>query len=355
MKITAALENDSGMFIMEELDLEDQRNDEVLVKVAACGICHTDMAMRGEHYLLGHETSGTVVKIGEKVRAFKPGDRVIVAYTYCGKCSVCKDNRTYECDHIYHFFGGERLDGSTPFSLNGKQISPLMRQGGFSTFTVCHENALTRATTALDLKSLAPVGCGVMTGAGSVMNYLKPEKGKPLAVFGTGAVGLSAVLAARVCGCNPIIAVDKIPAKLNMAHEFGATYCINTCEVKDIAASIRDICSGIDYGFDTSGNCTLLESLRLALNKGGKACGVGIGGIFNFSSKEQCEGKTWGRPDTGWSVPQKFIPHLLSLQEKGEFPFEKMIRFYPFYQINQAIKDVEEGIPIKAVLGSFEI
>jgi aryl-alcohol dehydrogenase len=350
MKITAALENNSGVFIMEELDLEDPRNDEVLVKVSACGICHTDIAMRGGHYLLGHETSGTVVKCGKKVRGFKPGDRVIVAYTYCGKCSACKDNRTYECDHIDHFFSGERLDGSTPFSLNGRQVSPLMRQGGFSTFTVCHKNALTRACTTLDLKSLAPVGCGVMTGAGAVMNYLKPEKGKPLAVFGTGAVGLAAVLAARVCECDPIIAVDKFSARLNMACEFGATYCMNTGEVKNIAESIRSVCGGIDYGFDTSGNLILLENLRLSLNKGGKACGVGIGGSINFSNKEYCEGKTWGRPDTGWSIPQKFIPLLLSLQEKGKFPFEKMIHFYPFCQINQAINDVEEGISIKPVL-----
>ncbi|MDR1269606.1 MAG: alcohol dehydrogenase catalytic domain-containing protein [Planctomycetaceae bacterium] len=350
MKITAALENDSGVFVMEELDLEEPREDEVLVKVAACGVCHTDIAMRGGHYLLGHETSGTIVKIGKKVQGFKPDDRVIVTYTHCGKCRACKDNRTYECDHIYHFFNGKRLDGSTPFSLNGKPIFPLMRQGGFSTFTVCHENALTKAATTLDLKSLAPVGCGVMTGAGSVMNYLKPEKGKPLAVFGTGAVGLSAVLAAGICGCDPVIAVDKNSARLNLAGEFGAAFCINTSEVENISATIKNICGGIDYGFDTSGNRMLLEQLRLALNKGGKACGVGIGGNINFSCKEHREGKTWGSPDTGWSVPQKFIPRLLDLQKEGKFPFEKMVHFYPFNQINQAFKDAEEGKTIKPVL-----
>lgn len=228
MKITAALENHSGRFVMRELDLEDPRDDEVLVKVTACGICHTDIVMRGGASLLGHETSGTVVKTGKKVRGFKPGDRVIATYTHCGVCSACKDNRTYQCEHFHRFFDGERPDGSTPFSLNGTPVFPLMRQGGFSTYTVCHKNALTGVVTALDLKSLAPVGCGVMTGAGSVMNYLKPAKGKPLAVFGTGAVGLSAVLAARVCGCAPIIAVDKIAARLDMAHEFGATCCLNT-------------------------------------------------------------------------------------------------------------------------------
>ncbi|MDR2706769.1 MAG: alcohol dehydrogenase catalytic domain-containing protein [Planctomycetaceae bacterium] len=350
MKITAALENDSGMFLMEELDLEDPREDEVLVKVIACGVCHTDVVMRGGNYLLGHETSGIVVKSGKKVRGFKPDDWVIVTYTHCGKCNACKDDRTYECNYIHHFFNGKRPDGTTPFSLNGKQVFPLMRQGGFSTFTVCHENALTKIVTNLDLKSLAPVGCGVMTGAGSVMNYLKPKKKKPLAVFGTGAVGLSAVLAAKVCGCDPIIAVDKNSARLNMASEFGATHCINTNKVENIETTIREICNGIDYGFDTSGNRMLLENLRLVLNKGGKACGVGIGGSINFSRKEYNEGKTWGSPDTGWSVPQKFIPRLLTLQKKGKFPFEKMIHFYPFDQINQAFKDAEEGRTIKPVL-----
>jgi aryl-alcohol dehydrogenase len=299
---------------------------------------------------LGHETSGTVVKTGKKARNFRPGDWVIVTYTSCGVCNACKDNRPYQCEHIHRFFGGERLDGSTPFSLNGAPVFPLMRQGGFSTYTVCHKNALTGAVTALDIKSLAPVGCGVMTGAGSVMNYLKPAEGKSLAVFGTGAVGLSAILAAKVCGCAPIIAVDKIPARLSMAREFGATCCLNTDETKNVAATIKDICGGIDYGFDTSGNHTLLNHLRLALNRGGKACGVGIGGSISFSRKELEENKSWGSPDTGWSVPQKFIPQLLTLQEKGAFPFEKMIRFYPFNQINQAFKDVEEGKVIKSVL-----
>jgi aryl-alcohol dehydrogenase len=202
----------------------------------------------------------------------------------------------------------------------------------------------------LELKSLAPVGCGIMTGAGSVLNYLQPEKGKPLAVFGTGAVGLSAILAARVCGCAPIIAVDKIAARLKAAGELGATYCLNTCETKDIAGAIKDLCGGLDYGFDTTGNYTVLESLRLALNKNGHACGVGIGGSIRFSAKEQSEGKTWATPDTGWSVPQKFIPRLLALQKKGRFPFEKMIRFYPFGQINRAFRDAENGRVIKPVL-----
>jgi aryl-alcohol dehydrogenase len=350
MKITAALENNSGIFVMKELDLEDPKEDEVLVKITACGICHTDIAMRGAGYLLGHETGGTVVKTGKKAGGFKPGDRVIITYTHCGVCDACMDNRTYQCEHFHRFFDGERPDGSTPFSLDGEPVFPLMRQGGFSTYTVCHKNALTVAATALDLKYLAPAGCGVMTGAGSVMNYLKPAKGKSLAVFGTGAVGLSAVLAARVYGCTPIIAVDKISARLNMAREFGATCCINTGETENVASAIKDACGGIDYGFDTSGHHTLLEHLRLALNKGGKACGVGIGGSIRFGRKERDEGKTWGCPDTGWSVPQKFIPQLLALQEKGDFPFEKMIRFYPFDQINQAFKDVEEGRVIKPVL-----
>jgi aryl-alcohol dehydrogenase len=350
MKITAALENDSGRFDMQELDLEEPREDEVLVKIAACGVCHTDLAMRSSGYLLGHEASGTVVKAGKQILNLKPGDRVVTSITHCGRCAACKDGLTYACVHLDNFFDGLREDGTTPLALNGRPIFPLMRQGGFSTYAVCHKNALTKADTTLDLKFLGPLGCGVITGAGSVMNCLKPAKGKALAVFGTGAVGLSAVLAAKICGCDPIIAVDMISAKLKQAGEFGATHCLNSGQVKDLAAAIRDIAGGLDYAFDTSGSPELLTCLRAVLNRGGKSCGVGIGGSVRFNQQERSEGKTWESPTAGWSVSQKFIPHLLALHGKGEFPFEKMIHLYPFKHINQAFEDAEKSKVIKPVL-----
>jgi aryl-alcohol dehydrogenase len=353
MKITAALEDDSGRFTLQELDLEEPREDEVLVKIAACGICHTDLAMRSSGYLLGHEASGTVVQAGTQVPNLKPGDKIVTALPHCGKCAACKDGHTYDCVHLDRFFGGLREDGTTPLARNGKPVFPLMRQGGFSTHAVCHKSSLTKVNTtapALDPRFMGPLGCGVITGAGSIMNCLKPAKGKTLAVFGTGAVGLSAILAAKVCGCAPIIAIDRIPSRLRQAREFGATHCLDSGQIKNLATTIRSIAGDLDYAFDTSGSPELLACLRALLNKGGKSCGVGIGGSLHFSRQERNEGKTWETPTAGWSVPQKFIPRLLTLHGKGQFPFEKMIRLYPFKRINQAFADAENGRAIKPVL-----
>lgn len=352
MKITAALEDGSGKFVIGELEQEPPRADEVLVKIAACGICHTDMAMRGENYLLGHEASGTVAAAGEKVAGFRPGDKVVMSYASCGRCGACKKGRPYACRLFFTFWDGKREDGTTPLSdpATGRAVYPLLFQGGFSTQAVCLPRALTRVDTPLALEFLGPLGCGVITGAGSVMHCLKPERGKALAVFGTGAVGLSAVLAAGICGCDPLIAVDRIPSRLELAREFGATHCINSAENGDPAEAIRSVCGGIDYGFDTSGDHALLESFRAVLKPAGRACGVGIGGSIVLSAEERGEGKSWESPTDGWSVPREFIPRLLALQQRGAFPFEKMIRFYPFTRINQAFEDAASGRTIKAVL-----
>jgi aryl-alcohol dehydrogenase len=352
MKISAMLEDDSGTFVPSILELEDPRQDEVLVRIKACGICHTDMVMRGGDYLLGHEASGIIEKTGGRVRGFKPGDRVVLSYAYCGTCRACKEGRAYECRLFSTFWDGRREDGTTPLSIPGtkRAVYPLLFQGGFSSHAVCHPNGLTRVDTPLGLEFLGPLGCGVITGAGSVLNYLKPERGKPLAVFGSGTVGLSAIMAAKVAGCDPIIAVDRIPLKMDLAREFGATHCLNGDTIADLATAVTDICGGIDYGFDTSGDHRLLEVFRRVLNENGKACGVGIGGSIHFSPAERKQGKTWESPTDGWSVPQKFIPYLLSLHADGAFPFDRMITFYPFERINEAFADAESGKAVKPVL-----
>jgi aryl-alcohol dehydrogenase len=291
-----------------------------------------------------------VEQIGSSVQTISPGDSVALAYTYCGECPACLDERTYECRHFSDFFSGMRRDGTSPISLEDEPVFPLLRQGGFATHVVCHENGVTKVDSRMPLSLLAPIGCGIMTGAGSVMHYLKPRRDRPLAVFGTGPVGLSAIMAARIAGASPIIAVDRIPDRLNMARQLGATHSINTNETPDPAAVIREICGGIDYGFDTSGNTRLLTALRETLNPGGKACGVGIGGSLHFNSEERAAGKRWASTDTGWSVPQQFLPELLEQHEAGRFPFDDMIRTYPFEKINDAFNDVEKGTVIKAVL-----
>jgi aryl-alcohol dehydrogenase len=354
MKAQAAVHSGtSENLVVKELDLEEPRSDEVLIKTVACGICHTDIWVRqnytGVLMLLGHEASGIVERVGRDVKNLKEGDHVVTAYNWCGECAACHRGRTWECDRFDENFEGLRPDGTTPYSLNGKPVVPLMREGGFSTRMVCHENSLVKVDPDLDLRILGPLGCGIMTGAGSVLNYLKPEPGRPILVTGTGCVGLSAVMAARIAKCEPIIAVDRVPSRLELAGELGATHCIDGGKT-DIAEAIKSVCGGVDYAFDTSGSSKLLETARNALNSAASACGVGIGGALGLNKQERREGKTWAVTDTGFSAPPLFIPKLLEYHKAGKFPFEKMLRFYRFGGINEAFAASRECTAVKPVV-----
>jgi aryl-alcohol dehydrogenase len=224
-----------------------------------------------------------------------------------------------------------------------------MREGGFAAKMVCHKNSVVKIDPALDMRLLGPVGCGIMTGAGSVLNYLKPEAGRPIAVFGTGCVGLSAILAARIAGCDPIIAVDRGPSRLNLAVELGATHRIDG-EKADIVKAIRSACGGVDYAFDTSGSSRLLGAMRHVLNPGAFACGVGIGGTLMLNERERQEGKSWMTTNTGFSFPPLFIPKLLEYYKSGQFPFDKMLRFYRFDEINEAFEASRSCAAVKPVV-----
>jgi aryl-alcohol dehydrogenase len=358
MKIRAAvhLGIKSGL-VVKELDLEEPRPDEVLIKTAACGVCHTDIWVQ-QHYanpmILGHEASGIVERVGRDVENFTAGDHVVTAYNWCGECEACRKGRTWECEYFSENFAGLRPDGSAPFSLNGKPVAPLMREGGFSSYMVCHKNSVIKVATDVDLRILGPMGCGMMTGAGSILNYLKPKAGSPIAVFGTGCVGLSAIMAARIANCEPIIAVDRVASRLALAGELGATHCIDSGKV-DIENAIKNSCGGIDYAFDTSGDSRLLEALRKTLNPNASACGVGIGGALMLNAKERKEGKTWMTTDAGFSVPHIFIPKMIAYYKAGKFPFEKMLRFYRFEEIGKAFAANRACTAIKPVVLMDEV
>lgn len=355
MKITAAvLPDDTAAFTSRELDLDPPRPDEVLVKVSGCGVCHTDLFMRpsssGVSMVLGHETSGVVLQTGSAVSHVQPGDKVVQHYTYCGKCPPCTKGRTWECVHFSTFFGGLREDGTTPLSYKGRAVAPLLRQGGFATHTVCHENGVTRVDATTDISLMGPLGCGVMTGAGSVMHFLTPEKGRALAVFGVGCVGLSAIMAAKMAGCAPLIAVDRLPLRLEMARNLGATHCLDSGKEPNLAAAIHEISGGLDYAFDTSGARKLLDVLQTTLKPGARACGVGIGGSVQLTMEQRQQGISWESTDAGWALPQRFIPELLQHHKTGRFPWDKLVQRYPFEAINEAFAAHEQGTAIKPVL-----
>ncbi|MDR2180866.1 MAG: NAD(P)-dependent alcohol dehydrogenase [Synergistaceae bacterium] len=353
MKVQAAVHfGKNTELVIQELDLEEPRPDEVLIKTVACGVCHTDIWVQ-ENYMdtmvLGHEASGMVERVGSDVGTLTAGDHVVTAYNWCGECESCRQGRTWECDSFDDNFDGLRPDGTTPFSLNGRPVVPLMREGGFASKMVCHKNSVIKVDPSLDLRSLGPLGCGIMTGAGSVLNYLTPEPGRPIAVFGTGCVGLSAVMAARIAGCDPIVAVDRVPSRLELAMNVGATHCIDGKKT-DISKFIKSVCGGVDYAFDTTGSSRLLDAMRKVLNPGASACGVGIGGALVLSERELREGKSWTTTNTGFSVPPLFIPKLLEYYKVGQFPFEKMLRFYRFDGINEAFEANRACTVVKPVV-----
>jgi aryl-alcohol dehydrogenase len=335
---------------IEELELEAPRDDEVLVRLVASGICHTDVdfceAWASGPVVLGHEGAGIVEEVGRAVRNVKRGDHVVLSYQSCGQCGACKKGHPTDCRHFWDLnFGFARLDGSNALERSGVR-GHFFGQSSFATHTLATERNLVRVDKALPLELLAPLGCGLQTGAGTVMNSLAVKAGASVAIFGTGTVGLAAVMAARIVGADPIIAVDIRPKRLKLAEEVGATHCIENRSI-DLTTSIRRITGGgVDHVLEITGDAALthigIELLnpdgRMALLTGGTGGGDLPAGRKVVSIIQ------------GDAVPQRFIPYLIELYLEGQFPFDRLVMFYNLSDINQAIADMKSGETIKPVL-----
>ena len=362
MKIKAAVtyEKDAP-YVIEEVDLAEPKAGEILVKVVASGICHTDEVAQTQQIpvplpaVFGHEGCGIVEKIGEGVTEFKPGDRVGFSYAYCGHCDCCRQGMPYACADFNPInFGGVMPDHTTRLSKNGQPISTFFGQSSFATYAVVHEsNAVKVPYDDIDLALVGPLGCGIQTGAGTVLNYLKPKFGSSIAVFGCGTVGMSAIMAAKIAGCAKIIAVGGNPSSLALAKELGATHTINRKECTDLAGRIIEITDGgANYSVETSGvENFILAGLRCLRFKGVE-CIVGVGGEvkLHFYQDLMAEAKTMAGVIEGEAVSKIFIPQLLEYYHNGLFPFDKLVKFYPFEKINEALADSHNGGCIKAVL-----
>ena len=185
--------------------------------------------------------------VGTDAGDLKAGDHVVLSYPSCGVCDACMDSRPYDCVMFSALFMGERLSGTIPLRYEEQSVTPFFGQGSFATHAVVHKSSAVKVDKDADLKLLGPLGCGVQTGAGAILNFLKPRPGKAIAIFGAGSVGLSAVLASHLSGCGPIIAVDRAAARLSLAEKFGATHTINTETCGDIKKEIAQISGGIRY------------------------------------------------------------------------------------------------------------
>jgi aryl-alcohol dehydrogenase len=234
----------------------------------------------------------------------------------------------------------------------GHYISTFFGQSSFAAYAVAHERNVVKVDKEVDLALLGPLGCGIQTGSGTVLNKLRPEFGSSIAVYGCGAVGLSAVMAAKIAGCAQIIAVDIHQNRLDLALEVGATHVLNSKEV-DLVEEIRRITrGGSHYGVETTGVPTIVRQAAQALRARGSLAIVGVTGevTFNVNDDIMSQGKTVVGVIEGDAIPQLFIPKLIEFYKAGQFPFDKLIKLYPFDQINEAFADSEKGLTVKPVL-----
>ena len=363
MKIRAAVVRDrGGPFSLETVELEPPRPDEVLVKVRAVGICHTDLVVRDglvptpRPVVLGHEGSGVVEAVGAQVRKVKPGDPVVMTFNSCGHCPNCRRHDSPHCLELMpRNFAGARPDGSSALSQDGQPIhGNFFGQSSFASHAICHEINVVKASPDAPLELLGPLGCGIQTGAGAVMNALKVKAGASFAVFGAGSVGLSAVMAAKVVGAATIIAVDLNDRRLAMATSLGATHVINPHWGTPAEQILAITGYGLNFALDTTGLPAVIRSAVDSLAPGGACALVGASApdaeiVLNESYLMGGGRKLMGSVQ-GEADPNLFIPKLIDLHRLGLFPFDRLVRVYAFDEINQAVQDSEAGVTIKPVL-----
>ena len=357
----AVIREKSGEFSIEDLQLEAPRSDELIVRVVGAGVCHTDLVCRDQYFpvplpcVFGHEGSGVVERVGESVTKVKPGDAVVLSYLSCGHCEPCLEHNPGYCLDLYGCnFTATRADASTTLRKGDEVIhGNFFNQSTFATYALASEKNTVKVPDDVPLELLGPLGCGIQTGAGAVMNSLNPRPGSSIAIFGCGSVGLAAVLGANVAGCGAIIAVDPNPSRLELAHELGATHAIDPTQGDPVEAiqQIRE--SGVHFSLECAGKPEVLrqavDSLTLTgvcgligVSPAGTECPIDMNGIlFGRSLRGIIEGD---------SVPDVFIPRLIDLYKQGRFPFDKLITYYDFEDINKAVDDTEQGKVIKAVL-----
>lgn len=364
MKIKAAVAHDFNQPIaIEDVELDEPKNDEVLVKMVATGMCHADIIatkfqMVPLPAVLGHEGAGIVEKVGPGVTNVAVGDHVILTVASCGECDLCLSGHPAECRRVNELnFGGAYQDGTKRLHQGDQDLSNYFGQGSFATHAIVNKRSAIKIDPELDLKWYGPLGCGFNTGAGAVMNVFKPSIGDSLAVFGTGAVGLAAIMAAKMLNIDKIIAIDIHDNRLKLAKELGATDVINSSQLAkagDVADAIKAITigRGVSFSLDTTGISMVTHAAIMALDIMGTAGVIAATQdlSFNFTADMLSDNRKLIAITQGDSIPQLFLPQLIAAHQKGLFPFEKLVKFYPLSEINQAMDDSLSGSTIKPIL-----
>ncbi|WP_375382988.1 NAD(P)-dependent alcohol dehydrogenase [uncultured Sphingomonas sp.] len=368
MKITAAvMEKADGVVTrrsikLEEVDLDGPREDEVLVRITSCGVCGTDRGcLHGqEPYpapgVLGHEGAGTIEAVGRLVDNVKVGDRVLLGFPFCGTCPSCRRGKPRYCVHGSDLmFSGFRLDGSSPMKRAGGEAlaARFFQQSSWATHTIAQARQVVRVPDGMDADLLGPLGCSITTGAGTVLNELKPRPNSSIAIFGAGNVGLAAVMAAALTPATRIIVVDKNADRLALARELGATDAVE--HDGDTVQRIKDLTNGeLDYAVEATDGSNLVAEAVEALGVLGTCAMVGgakaSAPVKLHHGDMLHAGKTLTGVMGGGGTTPDFHLALMHLHAQGRFPLDRLVRRYPFAEVNQAIDDSDAGSAIKPIL-----
>ncbi|WP_403022798.1 NAD(P)-dependent alcohol dehydrogenase [Salinibacterium sp. GXW1014] len=366
MKIQAlVVEEQDAAFEQQEVELEAPGRGEALVRIAAVGVCHTDLISRegdmGVTFpaILGHEGAGVVEQVGEGVTQVSVGDKVIIGWPSCGECRNCLDGEPRYClrtgDALVsgRRFKGEQ-SGTSAYSRDGETISGhFFGQSSFATYSLTRADALVKVPGDTPVELVGPLACGLGTGAGAVLNEARPRLGDSVLIVGVGAVGLAAIMAATNTGATTIIAADVHDNRLEMAREFGATHTINSRD-NDLVEEVAKITgSTVDFAYDCTGVIPVIEKMAETVGMLGTLVLIGgapAGARFSLDHLSTLWGKRVVGVLGGGGRSGQLIPALVELYKQGRFPFDKLVKFYEFDQIEQALADSKSGEVIKPIL-----
>ncbi len=352
--------------VIEEVDVMPPQPGEVLVRIVASGVCHTDaFTLSGDDpegifpCILGHEGGGIVEAVGEGVTSVAVGDHVIPLYTpECGECKFCRSGKTNLCQKIRATQGkGLMPDGTTRFYKDGQPIYHYMGCSTFSEYTVLPEISLAKVNQDAPLEEICLLGCGVTTGMGAVMNTAKVEAGATVAIFGLGGIGLSAIIGATMAGASRIIGIDINESKFELARKLGATDCINPLKfnkpIQEVIVDLTD--GGVDYSFECIGNVKVMRSALECCHKGwGESVIIGVAGAGQEISTRPFQlvtGRVWRGSAFGGVKGRSELPSYVERYMRGEFKLDDFITHtLSLDEINQAFELMHEGKSIRSVI-----
>ncbi|MFD2190817.1 S-(hydroxymethyl)glutathione dehydrogenase/class III alcohol dehydrogenase [Pistricoccus aurantiacus] len=367
MKSRAAIALEAGKPLkLAEIDVEGPKAGEVLVRIAATSVCHTDAyTLSGKDpeglfpSVLGHEGAGVVEEVGEGVTDLQVGDHVIPLYTAeCGQCKFCLSGKTNLCSAVRATQGqGLMPDGTTRFSFEGKPLHHYMGCSTFSEYTVLPQVSLAKVSKEAPMDKICLLGCGVTTGIGAVRNTAKVEPGSTVAVFGLGAIGLAVIQGAQIAKAGRIIAIDVNPDKFELARQFGATEFVNPKDYSDpIQQVIVDLTDGgVDYSFECIGNVNVMRSALECCHKGwGESIIIGVAGAGEEISTRPFQlvtGRVWKGSAFGGVKGRSELPGYVEDYMNGKVKIDEFITHdMPFEKINEAFDLLHKGESIRTVL-----